>query len=888
MTDWILTSSVLILAVIALRFLFKGKISLRLQYALWGMVLLRLLVPFSFGSSSVSAANITTVIQDQPAVRTVKEIGQINIPTQSYTSAYQQVVEDYEAQGKNVEDLQGSELEALEYQAYDLMKGVELSEILTKAACIIWIAGIMAVGILFLYTNLRFRRKLLRSRFETDQISGGLPLYVTKEIDTPCLFGIRHPGIYVTYEVLNDPTLLRHALAHESTHYRHCDHIWSILRCICLAIHWYNPLVWWAAFLSQRDGELACDEATIAKLGERERAEYGRTLISMTCRKRTNMLMTATTMTTGKSGIKERILLIAKKPKMALYTLVIVLVIAAVAVGCTFTGANNAENDQVTETVFDGELVEFFQTYDLASVEDRMTPEEVEFIGATDEFALVYYSGMGSSLVLYRYEYVDGEIRVMDSIAGDCTISGGLSINHIDLGDKHIYFGTVSDYHLIPEEDSILPLEWKTLVLTDVYGGYSAIIMEGKTGYLCVLGAPLADFSILDQQDEVQLDLAAYLAQGYYIEEVRFADSNETATSPAETEPQEATIGLPEVGKLYEEAAEDKVCIAVRPTGISVAGDDFKYIIPEDQDALIAAYEKAYSAVNEDLYWDNNNSCSGWWVVYQGEWWQAMESGDLVGDGIMPSDEAGALYALCEAAISRSGLAEPVRTDEIAGIRSATLEWNGTHTVTDTYALKKIESWLCNSVEIRSAGCFFTGLLTLELENGETKFIAMATDSCATWMSEGVTYSFGIYDEDGLLGNEEFYSLFASEVIHDASEQGVDALSEYLLYLNWSRYANRYGADETFALMNKVKDLVIEKGWFLTACNLTKGLDGAYADYYAAILAELFEENKSELAKACLNSASDRQEETVLQLLSYHWGIPTEEVRAALESEITE
>ena len=57
MLEWVVSSSVLIVIIIALRFVLKGKISLRLQYALWGLVLLRLLLPVSFGSSSLSIMN---------------------------------------------------------------------------------------------------------------------------------------------------------------------------------------------------------------------------------------------------------------------------------------------------------------------------------------------------------------------------------------------------------------------------------------------------------------------------------------------------------------------------------------------------------------------------------------------------------------------------------------------------------------------------------------------------------------------------------------------------------------------------------------------------------------------------------------------------------------
>lgn len=95
--------------------------------------------------------------------------------------------------------------------------------------------------------------------------------------------------------------MLRHVLSHEEAHYVHKDHIWSLLRCLALALHWYNPLVWWAAAASRQDGELACDQRALAYLGESERTAYGRTLLSLlTARPRPgDLLQCATTMSGG-------------------------------------------------------------------------------------------------------------------------------------------------------------------------------------------------------------------------------------------------------------------------------------------------------------------------------------------------------------------------------------------------------------------------------------------------------------------------------------------------------------------------------------------------------------------------------------------------------------
>ena len=108
MTEWILSSSILILIVIALRTVFKGRISLRLQYAIWGLVLLRLLIPVSFGSTDISIFNLAETVKEQSAIQAVMDIGSLNVPSMSYEDAYNQVVDEYKSEGIDVGSLHGS------------------------------------------------------------------------------------------------------------------------------------------------------------------------------------------------------------------------------------------------------------------------------------------------------------------------------------------------------------------------------------------------------------------------------------------------------------------------------------------------------------------------------------------------------------------------------------------------------------------------------------------------------------------------------------------------------------------------------------------------------------------------------------------------------------
>ena len=423
MMEWIITSSVLLAVLILLRYVLRGKISLRLQYALWALALLRLLIPFSFGGTSFSVMNAAERV---PSVWTGKSpaAGQTGVvPNAGGNDTHFDFTDDTPTDSTdNVTAPVGNSSGAVSgvVQTGPVSNGtpaepgvtstpVKNGPGLSRVLLAVWGTGAALVLVFFAVSNGRFAHRLRRSRRELAELQTdeGLSVYLTDAADTPCLFGLISPAIYVTPEAASDPTTLRHTLAHETTHFLHGDSIWPVLRVLCLAIHWYNPLVWWAALLSRNDAELACDEGTVKRIGEEERAEYGRTLIRMTCQKRPAILLSATTMTSGKRGIKERITLLVKKPKMAVYTLVAVVLAAAVVVGCTFTGAVKPEEG--AEKPDGAEPYASLLQGDLSAVaeEDRETAE-LFFQTAADseidvEYTFVDLNGDGEEELFLRF-----------------------------------------------------------------------------------------------------------------------------------------------------------------------------------------------------------------------------------------------------------------------------------------------------------------------------------------------------------------------------------------------------------------------------------------------------------------------------------------------------
>ena len=332
--SWCVTSSILLAVFLLLRGTLFRKLSPRVRYALWGVVLLRLLVPFQIPSLSLpaSAADLApelSTISERPIFPNTILVRPIN-PSVSLDE------EDQADLPHSASTIESNLSEYYHFGGPTLSDGVQ----------VVWTAGAGVVLLAVLAANLRFAQKLRQSRRPLPTAGCPLPVYEADGLSSPCLCGVLRPAVYLTPEAAEDGRVRTHVLSHELTHFRHRDHIWSLLRCLALALHWYNPLVWAAVVLSKRDGELACDEGTIARLGEAERIPYGRTLIGLVARRSGagGVLSCSTTMTGGKKTVQRRIAQLVKQPetkKTALF-----LAAAAVALAAVFVFAGGQRGQE--------------------------------------------------------------------------------------------------------------------------------------------------------------------------------------------------------------------------------------------------------------------------------------------------------------------------------------------------------------------------------------------------------------------------------------------------------------------------------------------------------------------------------------------------------------
>lgn len=365
MGEILITATVLILCVLLIRRIFRGKISSRLQYALWLLVALRLMIPVSaqFDIGSLSRFRLMDLVEEDGSGigerldETIRLEEPIQMTMDSGSILFRlfapdevkEAVEGVSADGPTAVFLAGR----LGFSRLDVL-------------WFIWGLGAPVVGVWILASNILFSRRLKKNRqpFELPEnvktavleIKGRLPAcYLAEGISSPCLYGF--PGreaVYLTVDVVDDADRLRHVVIHELVHKRHGDSFWALLRGVLVTVYWFHPLVWVAAVCSKRDCELACDEGALALLGEEERIPYGETLLSIITRKgrASDLVCTATTMTGSGKSVKERIQFIAKEPKV-LYAAVAGALFLIVAV-CLFVFTRDTRFQGVTVDAQEG------------------------------------------------------------------------------------------------------------------------------------------------------------------------------------------------------------------------------------------------------------------------------------------------------------------------------------------------------------------------------------------------------------------------------------------------------------------------------------------------------------------------------------------------------
>ncbi len=252
MAEALIGSSILIILILIIRKVLHKKLSKRLIYGLWLIVVLRLTV-LTF-------------------VEIPYELSVVEYPLHSLSVSVNRIIEDNEMTSYAVED--NSILIA------DELPVVNEKEISLKLVLLLawWIGIILVLFVHFIPLAKMWRILKQKRSLLIDKDKEHLRVYMHPEIPMPFLFG---KDIYCPEKDVKNSIKLQEIIRHETMHYQHLDPVWNLFRCLITAIYWFNPLVWLASFLSKQDAEYACDEAVIGGMCEEEKEQYCKVLLEI-------------------------------------------------------------------------------------------------------------------------------------------------------------------------------------------------------------------------------------------------------------------------------------------------------------------------------------------------------------------------------------------------------------------------------------------------------------------------------------------------------------------------------------------------------------------------------------------------------------------------------
>ncbi|MDE6599550.1 MAG: M56 family metallopeptidase, partial [Oscillospiraceae bacterium] len=454
-----ITGAYIAAAIIVLRLVMK-KLPKRFSYALWIILGIRLLCPFSFSS----AASLFNLVKPETAENSVTT--QMTYIPQNIEHASKPQV----TVAPPILDNAVNETITESLPPPTPENSVDPMQVVLFIAAIVWLAGVAVMAAYTVISYFSVRKKLSGATLLRDNI------YICGNIGTPFVYGTVRPKIYLPEDIPEADT--DYILAHERTHIRRGDHIVKLVAMAALCLHWFNPLVWVSYKLMTKDMELSCDERAVSRFDRDVRKDYANALLNISARQ--NHISLGGILAFGESNIKSRIkgVLTAKKPTV-IVTAVSVIAVTAAAV-CLLTNAKNSANaeDNPREMRTQHIVFPFYETGMTGSeVASEVGPFTVNFslpvgwrYAVPAEDGEVYWEGFESPVNI-----MDENDQVMGTIAFD-RIEIGFN------GDED-YRSTVSKQIIIDYFKSRNGV-YKS-VRSDQYGGsgvISVMVQDPETG----------------------------------------------------------------------------------------------------------------------------------------------------------------------------------------------------------------------------------------------------------------------------------------------------------------------------------------------------------------------------------------------------------------------
>lgn len=344
-----ISASWLVLAVLVLRLISKRSPKW-VNVLLWGIVALRLVLPFS----------IESALSLIPSAETVSPAAVQFDPAPTITS------------GVSIIDNAVNPSLSEHFAAVPTMS-VNPLYVWAEIAGWVWLIGLGAMLLYALVSYLRLRRRVSVSLPVQDHI------YLCDAISSPFILGVVKPHIYLPSGL--DEVQRQNVLSHEQAHLARRDHWWKPLGFALLAVYWFNPVLWLAYALLCRDIELACDERVIRTMDESAVKTYSTVLLA--CSMPRKAVITCP-LAFGEVGVKERVKNALHYKKPAFWVVAASVAVCVVVAVCFLTNPPT-DTDAAGLVGFHREQVTYADVTDASGAQPssvQLTAEETDAVYA--------------------------------------------------------------------------------------------------------------------------------------------------------------------------------------------------------------------------------------------------------------------------------------------------------------------------------------------------------------------------------------------------------------------------------------------------------------------------------------------------------------------------
>ncbi len=340
-----ISAGILILLTAAVRSAAMNRLPKRTFLALWGIVLIRLLLPFSLPLS----AGIGRLSGLGTELAAAVETAGMELSGRMDT--------DSAAAGGTPQPGENTDKPIVD-------ESRNTAAVRPHILTIVWLAGMLFTAIWFAAAYIRSSR-CIADALPVDGSSDKqsllavlcrkqnircrtVRLLASDRLGTPVTWGILRPKIVLsTLMDSTDEWMTACVIEHELVHIRRFDQLWKLAAAAALCIHWFNPLVWLMYSLFVRDLEISCDERVVFSQGVENRQRYAMTLICL-AEQKTGLPVLYSGF--GRAAVRERIVAIMKTKKTTMTGILCAagLVLASATV---FAAGSSTETDNFAETL---------------------------------------------------------------------------------------------------------------------------------------------------------------------------------------------------------------------------------------------------------------------------------------------------------------------------------------------------------------------------------------------------------------------------------------------------------------------------------------------------------------------------------------------------------